>query len=170
MLRLPDDAVGALKTGDLIFASKQDEQTAAVGELQGPHWFTLGMVVRPSDFGISLGEQELLVYSPKDGELSGLTSRIEHLPEQMETVAVAKLDDNSTSRAVQVIVERIGFKAVRSDSLGDEFRTQLRYTVGDPSRTPEMGDLPALEHYSGPPLLIRTCRFDGNLRPCPIHG
>jgi hypothetical protein len=168
-VELPDDLLGRLKTGDLILASDQYQPVSEMDDVRGPQWSKLGMVVRPSDFGVTSGDQDeaLLVYSPEQGKLCAVDDLVARLPEQIETVVVCELDPGSTGQAVEQIAGRVGAERLRTDPIGDRFRDALRQAQMV-SRT---GALPGWEQYRQPtPLASRTCRYDDNPRPCPIHG
>jgi hypothetical protein len=158
--------MGRLKTGDLILASDHDDPVREVEDVRGPRWSKIGVVVRPSDFGVSFGEQDVLVYSPDEGDLCALADRVERLPERTESVVVCELDPRLSGHAVEGIAGRIGTEAVHTDLLGDWFRNALRVDA-----TSGAADLPGWEQYRNPwPLGLRTCPYDGNPRPCQDHG
>ena len=126
------------------------------------------MVVRPADFGVIPGDQDerVLVYSPEQGELCAVDDLVARLPEQTETVVACELDPASTGEAVKAITGQVGAGRLRADPIGDWFRQELQQT-----QTPDAtGTLPGWEQYRQPtPLAARTCRYDGNTRPCSVH-
>jgi hypothetical protein len=166
-VELPDDLLGRLKTGDLILASDTYQPVREMGDLSGPQWSKLGMVVRPADFGVTPADPgQVLVYSPEDGELRTVSELVARLPEQTETVVACELDPDSTGDAIKAIAEQVSAGSLRADSIGDSVRQAPRQT-----QTPDAtGVLPGWEQYRQPiPLATRTCRYDGNPRPCSVH-
>jgi hypothetical protein len=167
-VQLPDDVIGRLRTGDLLLASDQHQPVRELKDVRGPQWLKLGMVVRASDFGVSLRHQddEVLVYSPEEGELCAVADLVGRLPEETGEVVVCELDPGSMGEAVEGIAGRVGAETLRTDPLGDQFRDALRRI----QTTHIVGALPGWERYrSAEPLAPRTCRYDGNPRPCPVH-
>ena len=167
-MELPDDLLGRLKTGDLILASDTYQPVREMGDVSGPQWSKLGMVVRPADFGVTPADldQRVLVYSPEDGELCAVNELVARLPEQTETVVACELDPGSTGEAIKAIAQQVSGGHLRADPIGDSVRQALRQT-----QTPDAtGVLPGWEQYRQPiPLATRTCRYDGNPRPCSVH-
>jgi hypothetical protein len=97
-VQLPDD-IGRLTTGDLILTGSGDQPVRGIEELSGPQWSKLGMVVKPSDFGLELGapDQAVLVYSPEAGELRTSAEVERRLRDRIGKVMVCKLDPGSTT-------------------------------------------------------------------------
>jgi hypothetical protein len=171
-VRLPAEIIGQLRTGDLILASDVDEPVQVVDDVRGPGWSTVGVVVRPSDFGIPSGPGDVLVYAPEEDELARLSSRVEPLPEATGTVVLCPLDRSAAGQAVDGLATRIG---ARTRTVGaDPLLDKLRGTLAGRSGSPGIVTLPGWPRYLDPsPLSPRRscgeegCRFS---RPCPVHG
>jgi hypothetical protein len=108
----------------------------------------------------------VFVYSPEQGELCAVDELVARLPEQTETVVACELDPGSTGQAVEQIAGRLSAEPLRTDPIGNQLRNALRQT----QTIYGTGTLPGWEQYRQPtPLAARTCRYDGNPRPCSVH-
>jgi hypothetical protein len=166
-VRLPDEVVGQLRTGDLLFASEGGGQARVVDDLRRPGWSMLGVVVRPTDLGVASGVREVLVYAKDRGELSPLAASVEPLPDTTGAVVVCELERAAARKAAERLASRFG--TAHAPGAG-HLHEQVRAAVAD---WVAAGNLPGLEQYRDPsPLAPRTCNYPGcgNLEPCDIHG
>jgi hypothetical protein len=163
--------VESFRTGDLILSSGNDVQAGE--DWRAIDWSRISIVIQPTDFGSPGQVAESLCFDPISERLESLVNTVDDIPGS-ENVFVARVDRAQAPQLWNDIAGHLD-QATEPISIAD-FMERLRDALGETDFAGERSEtslqLEAIGNlsYDPPTVISRTCKFDGNSRPCPIHG
>ncbi len=136
------DDLRTLRVGDLVLSG--EAKLSQGSDWRSAAWSKVGIVAKADDLDVGTGGTEMIYVDVTSGDMQPLVEAVESIAGDKVTFA-ARIDARSTGpKPMELLIGKGVDDAVRS--------------------AVESGLYDHLDR------IVRTCKYDGNERPCPQHG